>query len=101
MGVRSGKRGSQRYDLGKPSPSRFKEIQRPWPMMRWSSSSISSNCPAAPISTVSATSAADVALTVELTRAGALLDIELLDHLIIGQGRWISLKRLGLGFPKA
>jgi DNA repair protein RadC len=30
-----------------------------------------------------------------------LLDIELLDHLIIGQGRWLSLKRLGLGFPTA
>jgi DNA repair protein RadC len=45
-------------------------------------------------------SAADVALTVELVQAGSLLDIELLDHLIIGQGRWISLRRLGLGFPK-
>ena len=45
-------------------------------------------------------SAADVALTVELVRAGELLDITLLDHLIIGQGRWLSLKRLGLGFPK-
>jgi len=29
-----------------------------------------------------------------------LFDIELLDHLIIGQGRWLSLKRLRLGFPK-
>ena len=46
-------------------------------------------------------SAADVALTVEIAAAGQLLDIELLDHLIIGQGRWLSLKRLGLGFPKA
>ena len=46
-------------------------------------------------------SAADVALTVEIVAAGQLLDIELLDHLIIGQGRWLSLKRLGLGFPKA
>ena len=46
-------------------------------------------------------SAADVALTVEIVAAGQLLDIELLDHLIIGQGRWFSLKRLGLGFPKA
>jgi DNA repair protein RadC len=45
-------------------------------------------------------SAADVALTVELVRAGELLDIDLLDHLIIGQGRWVSLKRLGLGFAK-
>jgi DNA repair protein RadC len=44
-------------------------------------------------------SAADVALTVELVQAGALLDIELLDHLVLGQGRWVSLRRLGLGFP--
>src|SRR5919107_993042 len=47
------------YPLGKPNSSRFKESQRPWPMMRWSSSSISSSFPAATISTVSATSAAD------------------------------------------
>jgi RadC-like JAB domain len=46
-------------------------------------------------------SAADVALTEEIVAAGQLLDIELLDHLIIGQRRWLSLKRLGLGFPKA
>src|SRR3712207_6014991 len=46
-------------------------------------------------------SAADVALTVEIVAAGQLLDIELLDHLIICQGRWLSLKRLGLGFAKA
>lgn len=45
-------------------------------------------------------SAADVSLTIELVRAGELLDIDLLDHLIIGQGRWLSLRRLGLGFPK-
>jgi DNA repair protein RadC len=45
-------------------------------------------------------SAADVALTVEIVAAGQLLAIELLDHLIIGQGRWLSLKRLELGFPK-
>jgi DNA repair protein RadC len=43
-------------------------------------------------------SSADVALTAELVRAGNLLDVELLDHLIIGQGRHISLRRLGLGF---
>ena len=45
--------------LGNPNPRRFRESQRPWPMMRWSSSSISSSCPAATISTVSATSAAE------------------------------------------
>ncbi|MCC6315534.1 MAG: DNA repair protein RadC [Thermomicrobiales bacterium] len=44
-------------------------------------------------------SSADVALTVEICRAGALLDVELLDHLVIGQGKWVSLRRLGLGFP--
>ena len=43
-------------------------------------------------------SAADVALTAELHRAGQLLDVELLDHLVIGHGRWVSLRRLGLGF---
>lgn len=46
-------------------------------------------------------SAADVSLTVELARAGEMLDIDLLDHLIIGQGRWLSMRRLGLGFPKS
>ena len=44
-------------------------------------------------------SAADVALTAELARAGRLLDVELLDHLIIGHAGWNSLRRLGLGFP--
>ena len=43
-------------------------------------------------------SAADVALTAELAKAGALLDVEVLDHLIIGHRRHVSLRRLGLGF---
>jgi DNA repair protein RadC len=38
-------------------------------------------------------SSADVTLTGELARAGELLDIELLDHLIIGQGRHASLRQ--------
>ncbi|MCO5178406.1 MAG: DNA repair protein RadC, partial [Thermomicrobiales bacterium] len=44
-------------------------------------------------------SSADVSLTAELARAATLLDIDLIDHLIIGDGRWVSLRRLGLGFP--
>jgi DNA repair protein RadC len=44
-------------------------------------------------------SAADVALTAELAKAAQLLDIDLIDHIIIGDGRWLSLRRLGLGFP--
>jgi DNA repair protein RadC len=31
-------------------------------------------------------------------QAGKLLDIEVLDHLVIGQGRYVSLKERGLGF---
>jgi len=45
-------------------------------------------------------SAADIALTAELAKAGEMLDIDLLDHLIVGQGRHVSLRRLGLGFPR-
>jgi DNA repair protein RadC len=33
-----------------------------------------------------------------MVQAGKLLDIDLLDHLVIGQGRWVSLKERGLGF---
>lgn len=44
-------------------------------------------------------SSADVALTVELCRAGQILGIDLLDHLIIGHGQFRSLRRMGLGFP--
>ncbi|HZW02477.1 MAG TPA: DNA repair protein RadC [Anaerolineaceae bacterium] len=40
----------------------------------------------------------DVALTRALVQSGKLLDIELLDHLVIGQGRFVSLKERGLGF---
>lgn len=45
-----------------------------------------------------APSAADIALTTDAVQCGELLDIAVLDHLVIGQGRWVSLKRLGLGF---
>jgi len=37
----------------------------------------------------------DLRITAELAEAGRLLDIELLDHLIIGRGRWVSLRALG------
>ena len=40
-------------------------------------------------------SAEDLRITRELAEAGRLLDIELLDHLVIGHGRWISLRSLG------
>ena len=40
----------------------------------------------------------DVAITKTILSAGKLLDIQVLDHLIIGKGRFISLNRRGLGF---
>jgi DNA repair protein RadC len=46
-------------------------------------------------------SSADVALTAEVTKAGELLGIDVLDHLVIGHGRHVSLRRLGLGFSVA
>jgi DNA repair protein RadC len=40
----------------------------------------------------------DVRLTEILVQAGRLLDVEVLDHLIIGQSRFVSLKERSLGF---
>ena len=42
-----------------------------------------------------APSAEDLRITRELAEAGRLLDIELIDHLVIGHGRWVSLRALG------
>ena len=41
----------------------------------------------------------DVAVTREIVQAGKILDIEVLDHLVIGAGaKFVSLKERGLGF---
>jgi DNA repair protein RadC len=40
----------------------------------------------------------DIRTTEQLRKAGEVLDIELLDHIVIGQQRYISLKERGLGF---
>jgi DNA repair protein RadC len=40
----------------------------------------------------------DIRVTRQIVEAGNLVDIEVLDHLIIGQGRYVSLKERGLGF---
>jgi DNA repair protein RadC len=37
----------------------------------------------------------DLRITAELVEAGRLLDIELLDHVVIGRGRWTSLRAMG------
>lgn len=40
----------------------------------------------------------DVHVTEQIVSAGKLLDIDVLDHLIIGRQRYVSLKERGLGF---
>jgi DNA repair protein RadC len=40
----------------------------------------------------------DVIVTGRIVEGGQMLDIEVLDHLIIGRGRFVSLKERGLGF---
>ncbi len=40
----------------------------------------------------------DIEVTRQLVAAGRLLDIELIDHLIIGRGQYVSLRERGLGF---
>lgn len=42
----------------------------------------------------------DVAITRAILQAGELLDIKLLDHIIIGNGKFVSLKERGLGFTQ-
>jgi len=43
----------------------------------------------------------DVALTRRLVQAGKLLEVEVLDHFIIGDQRYISLRERALGFEEA
>ena len=40
----------------------------------------------------------DVRVTEQLVEAGKLLDIDVLDHVVIGRNRYVSLKERGLGF---
>ncbi len=42
----------------------------------------------------------DVAVTRAIVQAGQLLDIEVLDHLVIGKNRYVSMKSRGLGFTQ-
>lgn len=42
----------------------------------------------------------DILVTRQIVEAGKLLDIDVLDHLVIGQGRYVSMRERGLGFPR-
>jgi DNA repair protein RadC len=73
---------------------RIAEVLRP---------AIRANCPAMivahnhPSSDVSP-SPEDVAVTKELIQAGQLLDVEILDHIVVGRQKYASLKELKLAF---
>jgi DNA repair protein RadC len=40
----------------------------------------------------------DIEVTRQLEQVGRQLDINLLDHIIVGKDRWVSLRDKGLGF---
>lgn len=42
----------------------------------------------------------DVLITRDLVATGKLLEIDVLDHLILSPGKWVSLKERGLGFDR-
>ena len=43
-------------------------------------------------------SAEDIRVTRDLVEAGKLLDIDVLDHLVIGRNRYVSLRQQKMGF---
>ena len=47
-----------------------------------------------------APSSADVAFTEAVVNAGQLLDVKLLDHLVFGHGRYVSMRQQKLGFSE-
>ena len=42
----------------------------------------------------------DILVTREIVSAGKMLDIDVLDHLVIGHGRYLSMRERGLGFGR-
>ena len=42
----------------------------------------------------------DILITRQIVDAGKLLDVEVLDHLVIGRGGFVSMRERGLGFTK-
>ena len=48
-----------------------------------------------------APSSADVAFTEAVVDAGQLLDVKVLDHLVFGHGKYVSMRQRGLGFSES
>jgi len=53
----------------------------------------------APVSTlrIAEPSPEDVSVTKEIRKAGQLLSIDVLDHIVLGNGLYVSMKERGLG----
>lgn len=43
----------------------------------------------------------DVAVTQNLVDLGKALDVQVLDHIVVGDNQWLSLREMGLGFSSA
>lgn len=43
----------------------------------------------------------DILITRRIIEAGTMLDINVVDHLIVGRGQWLSLREKGLAFTKS
>jgi len=40
----------------------------------------------------------DILVTRQIVESGKLLDVDVLDHLVVSKGKWVSLRERGLGF---
>jgi DNA repair protein RadC len=40
----------------------------------------------------------DILVTRQIVEAGKLLDVDVIDHIVCGRGRWLSMRERGLGF---
>jgi DNA repair protein RadC len=76
------------------SPVLLREIFRPAIKYNGASIIVVHNHPSGDVSP----SPQDCSLTAQIVKAGKLLDIQVLDHLIIGANSFLSLNRRGLGF---
>jgi DNA repair protein RadC len=76
---------------------RVAEIFRPAIMVNASGIIVAHNHPSGEVDP----SAHDVRLTEELVQAGRILDLEVLDHIIVGRDAFTSLRERGIGFGGA
>ena len=57
--------------------------------------------PQPPVAATRRRSPDDLHLTAEAIAAGRLLDVDVLDHVVIGHDAWVSLRDRGVAFDRA